>query len=62
MNFLRIRDVLIIPTSGLSLDRPALGVFKDVHPGHVVEFVDRRAVTFEGGLLHCVMWQVRLSG
>ena len=62
MNFLRIRDVLIVPTSGSSGDRLALDVLKDVHPGHVVELVDRRALTLEGGLLHCLMWQARLSG
>jgi agmatine/peptidylarginine deiminase len=62
MNFLRIRGVVIVPTFGLSGDRPALDAVKDVHPGHAVEAVDCRALALEGGLLHCVTWQARLPG
>jgi agmatine/peptidylarginine deiminase len=62
MNFLRIRGVVIVPTFGLSGDRPALDALKDVHPGHAVEPVDCRALAPEGGLLHCVTWQARLPG
>lgn len=60
MNFLQIRDVVIVPTFGLRGDRPALDVLKAVHPGHTIESVDCRALALEGGLLHCVTWQAIL--
>jgi agmatine/peptidylarginine deiminase len=58
MNFLRVRDVLIVPAFGLEGDRRAVEILADVHPGQAVESVDCRALATEGGLLRCVTWQV----
>jgi len=62
INFLRVRDVLIVPTFGMRGDVRALGILRDVHPGFVVEAVECRDLAEEGGSIHCVTWQARLNG
>ena len=57
MNFLRVRDVLIVPTFGMKGDERVLGILRDVHPGYAVEAVECCKLAREGGLLHCVTWQ-----
>jgi len=44
MNFLRVRDLLIVPIFGMKGDERALGNLTDVHPGHAVEGVDCRGL------------------
>ena len=62
MNFLRIRDLVIVPTFGMKRDERALGVLRDVHRGSAVETLECRELAEEGGLIHCVTWQARLAG
>jgi agmatine deiminase len=57
MNFLRVRDVLIVPVFGMKGDERALGILREVHPGYAVEAVECCKLAREGGLLHCVTWQ-----
>jgi len=57
MNFLRVRDLLIVPDFGMKGDERAVGVLREVHPRHAVESVDCRELAEEGGLLHCLTWQ-----
>ena len=40
MNFLRVRDLLIVPVFGMKGDERALGILRDVHPGFAVEAVE----------------------
>ena len=61
INFLRVRDLLIVPVFGMKGDERALGVLRDLHPGYAVQAVDCRELAEEGGLIHCVTWQVRLA-
>ena len=57
MNFLRVRDLLIVPTFGMKGDEQAIDILGDVHSGYAVETVDCRELAEEGGLLHCATWQ-----
>jgi agmatine deiminase len=61
MNFLRIGDLLIVPTFGMTGDERALGIMRDAYMGYVIEAVECRELAEEGGLLHCVTWQARLN-
>ncbi len=61
MNFLRVRDLVIVPNFGMKGHERALGVLRDVHPGCAVEAVECRELAKEGGLIHCVTWQARLA-
>ena len=60
MNFLRVRDLLIVPVFGMKGDERALDILGEVHPGYAVETVDCRELAEEGGSIHCVTWQARL--
>ena len=51
MNFLRVRDLLIVPCFGLKGDERALGILRDVHPEYVVDAVQCGKLAGEGGLL-----------
>ena len=62
MNILRVRDVLIVPVFGLSGDDRAVRTLRKVHPSYVVDSLDCSEPAEEGGLVHCVTWQARLSG
>jgi agmatine deiminase len=57
MNFLRVRDVLVVPTFGTQEDQHALGILCDLHPRSSVETIDCHELAAEGGVLHCVTWQ-----
>ena len=57
MNFLRVRNLLIVPVFGMKGDERVLGILREVHPGYGVEAVECRKLAEEGGLLHCVTWQ-----
>lgn len=59
MNFLRIRDLLIVPVFGLNGVDRAMAILSDVHPGYAIEAVACRDLAEEGGLLHCVTWHAR---
>ena len=61
MNFLRVRDLLIVPIFGMKGDERALGVIRNVHPGLAVDAVDCRDLAEEGGSIHCVTWQARVA-
>jgi agmatine deiminase len=61
MNFLRDRDLLMVPTFGMKGDERALGILRDVHPGYAVETVDCRRLAEEGGSIHCITWQAHLA-
>jgi agmatine/peptidylarginine deiminase len=37
MNFLRIGDLLIVPTFGMRGDQRALGILRDAYPGHEIQ-------------------------
>lgn len=66
MNFLRVRDLVVVPVFGMKGDERALGVLRDVHRGSArgsaVEALECRELAEVGGLLHCVTWQARLAG
>jgi agmatine deiminase len=61
MNFLRVRDLLIVPTFGIKGDERALGILGEVHPGYAVETVACGGLAEMGGSIHCVTWQARLA-
>ncbi len=59
INFLRVRDLLIVPVFGLKADDQPIRMLLELHPGYAVEVVDCRELALEGGLLRCVTWQAR---
>lgn len=61
INFLRVHHLLIVPVFGLRGDERALGILRDAHPGFAVEAVECRDLAEEGGSIHCVTWQAKLS-
>ena len=60
MNFLRVRDLLIIPVFGIKGDELALGVLRDIYPGYTVEAVECGGLAKDGGLIRCVTWQANM--
>lgn len=60
-NFVRVRELVIVPTFGLRGDEQAIRRLGELHPGHAVEPVDCRALAADGGLLHCVTWQAIIA-
>jgi agmatine deiminase len=56
INFLQMRDIIIIPAFGLPEDAIALEQFQDLYPGIAVKQIDCGDIAKEGGVLNCISW------
>ncbi len=60
MNFLRVGDLVILPSYGIREDEEARRIIEQVLPGTALAQVDCSALSMEGGALNCVTWSSSL--
>ena len=60
INFLRTRNIIIVPFFGLPEDALVMRLFQDLFPDTPVKPVYCRGLAEEGGVLNCVSWSVVL--
>ena len=55
LNFLILEKKLLVPAYGVArTDDTALGILREMFPGHVCSAIDCRALIRQGGALHCL--------
>ena len=54
LNFIKIKDILIVPIYGIDDDDVALQQIKKVYSGYKVETISLREIIELGGALHCI--------
>jgi len=62
VNFLRVGELIVVPTFGGDVDRTVLGMLRVRCPDLVVEGLDCQDLAREGGGLNCVTWQFAQPG
>ncbi len=62
VNFLRVRDLIIVPVYGICEDDDACRRIEQSTPGTKVVPVNCRKLSMEGGVLNCVTWTFRSGG
>lgn len=58
MNFLHMKDIIIIPTFGSNCDEKAVRQFEDLFTGTTIRTVSCNDIAPKGGLLNCITWSV----
>lgn len=56
LNFLRMKDLVVLPAFGLPEDAEALAAFQRLFPHSRVLSVEANEVAKQGGILNCVTW------
>ena len=60
MNFLSVRDLVIIPSYGLSGDERAFAIIASIFQGYAVRRLDCGDLASAGGVLNCATWTIHL--
>lgn len=60
INFLKAGSLILLPQFGISADRRAVEVSKEIFSGCIVEAVDCRSLARGGGVINCVSWSERI--
>jgi agmatine/peptidylarginine deiminase len=58
MNFLLMKGVILLPKFNIKKDETALIRMNELYPEHKIKQIDCSKLSMEGGLLHCVSWNI----
>lgn len=62
VNFLQMKDLLLIPVFGIEEDKEAIAQFHQLFPSYSfksqIQTIDSRAIIKHGGVLNCISWNV----
>ncbi|PCH67005.1 MAG: hypothetical protein COC01_06805 [Bacteroidetes bacterium] len=59
INYLEMRQVIVMPTFGLDEDKAAYDCLSNIFPAIPVETIDCSELAQEGGLLNCITWNIK---
>jgi agmatine deiminase len=61
MNYLEIGNLIVFPVFEVegNKDQEALDLVHDLYPEHLVEPVNINEIAYEGGLTHCISWNIK---
>ncbi|HBN06660.1 MAG TPA: hypothetical protein DD434_12875 [Bacteroidales bacterium] len=59
INFLQVRNNIIVPKFGIEEDEQAKNYIQDAFPLCRVRQIDCTAIAKEGGALHCISWNIK---
>lgn len=58
INYLQMKDVVLIPVFGLKEDGAAVYKLEEIFEGSVVKTIDSTAIARDGGVLNCISWNI----
>ncbi len=58
INYLQVKDLVVVPTFGLLEDELALRQFEDLFPFCDVVGLESRVIAVQGGVLNCITWNI----
>ena len=58
INFLEMKDFILLPFFGLKEDEETLKLFEELFPSTRIRMINSRAIANQGGVLHCISWNI----
>jgi len=59
MNYLQMKDVIIIPTFGIEEDDITVKQLEDIFKGQTIKTIDGNDLAAQGGILNCISWNIK---
>lgn len=61
INFLQMKNIVIIPTFGIKEDELAIRKLETVFAGNKIVAIDSNDIAKDGGILNCITWNIKLD-
>ncbi len=61
LNYLQMKQAIIVPTFQRAEDEEAMKVLENVFRGQTIATVDSNEIAREGGILNCISWNIQSS-
>lgn len=58
INYLQVKDHVIIPTFGMKEDDAVVKQFEEIFKGQTISTIDSNEIAEEGGVLNCITWNI----
>lgn len=58
INYLHMKQAVVIPTFGIAEDEKAVRQFEELFSGHTITTIDSNDIANEGGVLNCISWNI----
>jgi len=58
LNYLQMKQAVIVPTFKTKVDEQAIKVLEQVFKGQTIATVDSNELADEGGILNCITWNI----
>jgi agmatine deiminase len=61
INYLQMENFILLPTFNKTEDEKAYRQFQQLFPRQIIETVDSRDISRDGGVLNCITWNIKVS-
>ena len=61
VNYLEVKDLIVVPEFGFKEDKEAVAVLQKAFPDKQIETINYNDVALEGGLLNCTTWVLTIN-
>lgn len=61
INYLQMENFILLPTFEKKDDETAYRQFEQLFPGQLIETIDSREISADGGVLNCITWNIKIS-
>ena len=58
INYLQMKEIVIVPIFGMKEDRVVVKQFEELFPAYQIATIDSNEIAYEGGILNCITWNV----
>lgn len=58
INFLKMTDLIVIPTFKMKTDGEAVKQLEKIFSGQTIKTIDSNEIANEGGVLNCITWNI----
>lgn len=61
INYLQMENLILIPTFDKKEDENTYRQFEQLFPGQIIETIDSREISRDGGVLNCITWNIKVD-
>jgi agmatine deiminase len=61
INYLQMENLILMPTFNKKEDEKTYRQFQQLFPGHIIETIDSRDISKDGGVLNCITWNIKVN-
>jgi agmatine deiminase len=59
INFLQMKDFILLPIFGMKEDEIVVRLFEDLFKGYTIATIDSNEIADHGGVLNCISWNIK---